>query len=135
ISTNNRSKQKRHRRNSIPPEIESTIRRAATLKSSLFSARIEGNPLTLDDLPQRASNDQKKREIFNIMKATEFMHQRCTSDITISTLLQMHQKIMNGLIDKRNTGYLRNKISAICNSAGIAIYLPPPPSLVQQLLN
>ena len=34
----------------IPPEIETNIRRRSSLKSSLFSARIEGNALTLDEL-------------------------------------------------------------------------------------
>src|SRR3981081_1447710 len=77
----------------IPPEVETNIRRQSTLRSSLYSARIEGNPLTLDDLPTKSSNDQKKREVFNILKATEFMHTRRSRDITISALLQMHQKI------------------------------------------
>lgn len=42
----------------IPPELETNIRRQSTLKSALFSARIEGSDLTLDDLP--GSPIQKK---------------------------------------------------------------------------
>lgn len=36
--------------NSIPilPEIKNKIQRVSLLKSSLYSARIEGNPLTID---------------------------------------------------------------------------------------
>ena len=55
----------------IPPEVEINIRRQTVLKSSLYSARIEGNPLTLDDLNTRPSADQKKREVFNILKTDQ----------------------------------------------------------------
>ena len=44
----------------IPVEVETNIRRTSTLKSSLFSARIEGNNLTLDDIAGIASKSQKK---------------------------------------------------------------------------
>lgn len=59
----------------IPPEIELNIRRQSTLKSSLFSARIEGNNLTLQDL-KPSSKEQRQQEVFNILKALNFIHQR-----------------------------------------------------------
>lgn len=46
----------------IPPEIETNIRRQSSLKSSLFSARIEGNTLTLDEVLNKPSKDQKRLE-------------------------------------------------------------------------
>jgi len=41
---------------SIPAEIETHIRRQSTLKSSLYSARIEGNTLVLDELDTLSSS-------------------------------------------------------------------------------
>jgi Fic family protein len=114
----------------IPPEVETNIRRQSILKSSLFSARIEGNPLTLDDLNTRPSADQKKREVFNILKALELVHQRGARDLTANNILLLHQKTMDGLIGSENLGKFRKEVSAIFNAAGIAIYMPPPPRQV-----
>lgn len=118
----------------LPPEIEQNIRRASVLKSALYSARIEGNPLTLDDYSAKPSSDQKKREIMNILKGLEFMYERGSRDLTIPTLLLTHQKVMSGLIDASNLGKFRKEVSAIFNSAGIAIYMPPPPSQINYLI-
>lgn len=118
----------------IPPEIEINIRRQSTLKSSLFSARIEGNPLTLDDVATRSSSDQKKKEVFNILKALQFVHERGFRDITISMVTQIHIKTMDELINKGNLGTFRKEVSAIFNTVGIAIYMPPPPSQINYLM-
>ena len=123
----------------IPPEMENNIRRQSTLKSSLFSARIEGNDLTLDDLPKITSKDQRKREVFNILKALNLIHQRTNRDLSLKDILKLHQIVMDGLVEKMDLGKFRMESSAIFNSAGIAIYLPPRPSqinpLLQKLLN
>lgn len=118
----------------IPPEIEMNIRRESVLKSSLYSARIEGNPLTLEELNHKPSTDQKKREVFNVLKGLQFVHERGARDLTTSFLLQMHEKTMTGLTDKKNLGVLRNQAEAIYNSAGIAIYLPPTPKQIRGLI-
>ncbi len=124
----------------IPPEIETNIRRQSSLKSSLFSARIEGNTLTLDDLLKTSSKDQKKQEIFNILRALNWIYSRgAQKDLKLKDILTLHHLTMNGLIDKQNLGFFRQDIGAIFNSAGIAIYLPPPPrqilNLIEKLLN
>lgn len=114
----------------IPPEIESNIRRQSTLKSSLFSARVEGNILTLDELSKKNSKDQKRIEVFNILKALNLIHQRGGKDITVKQILELHKVVMTGLADQENIGRFRTDLGAIFNSAGIAIYLPPRPSQV-----
>ncbi len=118
----------------VPPEIETNIRRNSTLRSSLFSARIEGNPLTLDELTHRSSSDQKKREVFNILKALQLVSEKGNKDLIASTLLQLHEKVMDGLAEKFDKGHFRKEASAIYNSAGIAIYLPPPARQVNGLI-
>lgn len=118
----------------IPAEVEINIRRRSTLKSSLFSARIEGNTLTLEDISSRPSKDQKKAEVFNILKALNAIFQKRNKDLTVNDILHLHKMVMEGLTHKTAQGNIRNEISAIFNSAGIAVYMPPPPRLVASLL-
>lgn len=119
---------------SIPLEVEQNIRRQSSLKSSLFSARIEGNTLTLSDVQTRSSKDQKKVEVFNILKALNLIQQKRGKDITVKGILQSHQIVMDGLIERENLGRFRKETSAIFNAAGIAIYLPPPPKQIPGLI-
>jgi Fic family protein len=114
----------------IPPEIETNIRRRSTLKSSLFSARIEGSDLTLDDLPKISSKSQKQKEVFNILKALNWVYSRSTKDLTTKDILKLHEMVLTVIAEKRDLGRFRTEIGAIFNSAGIAIYLPPRPSKI-----
>lgn len=118
---------------SIPPEIEINIRRQSTLKSSLYSARIEGNNLTLDDL-SNSSKNQKKKEVFNILKALNWIQERSSKDLSLKDILQIHTLVLSGLIDKPHQGKFRNQASVIFNSAGIAVYMPPRPSQITSLV-
>lgn len=120
---------------SIPPEIEMNIRRQSTLKSSLFSARIEGNNLTLDELTKSTSKNQRKVEVFNILKALNWTADRGVKDISLKDILQMHNLTLMGLIEKDQSGKFRKIASAIFNSGGIAIYMTPRPSQIELLLN
>lgn len=115
---------------SIPPEIEVNIRRQSTLKSSLYSARIEGNELTLETLHKDPSRTQAKAEVFNTLKALNWLFTRRNKDTTLKDLLTFHEIAMNGLMDKSELGRLRREMSATFNKAGIAIYLHPAPRLI-----
>lgn len=123
----------------IPPEVEINIKRQSILKSSLFSARIEGNSLTLDDLQTKSSKDpsydkasQKKVEVFNILKALNLILGKQGKNITVKQILELHEIAMNNLSE--NLGKFRTEVSAIFNSVGVAIYMPPPPSQIQFLI-
>lgn len=123
----------------IPIEVETNIRRQSTLKSSLFSARVEGNPLTLEDLSKKPSKDQKKQEVFNILEALNLIHQKGSKDLTTKQILELHKIVMSHLTEKDSLGNFRTDTGAIFNNAGIAIYLPPRPSqlisLMKKLVN
>ncbi len=119
----------------LPPEIELNIRRQSTLKSSLFSARIEGNTLTMDDLPKASSQNQKKQEVLNTLKAINWIYQRKSRDLSSQGILKIHELAMEGLLDKHDLGRYRTNLEAIFNSAGIAIYLPPRPAVIPSLMN
>lgn len=119
----------------LPKEIELNIRRTSILKSSLYSARIEGNPLTLDEVTARPSTDQKKREVYNILKAFSYIQSRGRSrDLSQNTILELHKRVMNGLTESMDLIRFRTEHGAIFNSAGIAIYLPPPPRQISTLI-
>ncbi|MBI4058491.1 Fic family protein [Candidatus Gottesmanbacteria bacterium] len=115
----------------LPPEIEANIRRTSSLKSSLYSARIEGNPLTLEEM-ENPSRTQKKQEVFNILKALNWLRQEEKKDMTLTSILKLHMLTMKGLTEE--CGRIRTQVNAIFNSAGIAIYIPPPPRQVTLLL-
>lgn len=116
----------------IPPEVENNIRRKSTLRSSLFSARIEGNELTLDEMLRTPSSNQKKIEVNNVLKAKNWLSKRSHRDLKLSDILTLHELAMKGL--NPDAGHFRNHNEAIFNSAGIAIYMPPPPKQMQKYL-
>lgn len=118
----------------IPKELEINIRRKSTLKSSLFSARIEGNTLTLDELPKTPSKSQRTQEVFNILKALNWVYERRAKDLTIKDILKLQQMVMAGLSEKQDLGKFRIGLGAIFNSSGIAIYLPPRPAQILPLI-
>lgn len=114
----------------IPPEVETNIRRASTLRSSLFSARVEGNPLTLEEL-SNSSETQKKLEVMNVLRAMNYIYPKKNKDISVGDILTMHEIVMKGFGE---SGKFRNNMEALFNSAGIAVYMPPPPRLVPKLI-
>lgn len=118
----------------LPLEIERNIKRQSTLKSSLFSARIEGNPLELEDIAKVSSKDQKKVEVFNILKALNWMGQRSARDITIKDVLTLHNLSMKGLVINEDLGKFRTKHEAIFNYAQIPIFHAPPPGQINKLM-
>lgn len=112
----------------IPREVEMNIRRHSTLRSSLFSARIEGNPLSLDNIGEKSSKDQKKVEVFNILEALNILAKRPEKNISAKDILELHSVVIEGLSPEK--GMFRKEVSAIFDASGIAIYMPPPPSMV-----
>lgn len=118
----------------LNPKIELNIRRESTLKSSLYSARIEGNPLNLDEVTGKTSANQKKLEIFNILKALNLVREKGKTDLAAKDILTFHKLCVDKLDNAGTPGKFRNNMEAIFNSAGIAIYMPPPPSMVVPLI-
>lgn len=121
--------------------VEENLRREALLKSSLFSARIEGNPLTLAQVSlesQTASKqDLVKLEVFNLLKAYKYIYSsRVPKKVSIKVICGLHKLVMRGI--SGDAGRFRKKPGAIFNQAGVAIYLAPPhfqvPNLMEELI-
>lgn len=118
----------------LPKPLKEKIQRVSLLKSSLFSARIEGNPLELADVDTLDKKSQKKLEVFNIVEAIKFIdgHVR-KGDLKKDLLLQIHARVLRNL--SPDTGNLRVEASAIFNESGVAVYIPPPASHISKLLD
>lgn len=117
----------------IPKELLQNIKRSSLLKSSLYSARIEGNALTEHDLPF-APQDEKKQEIFNILAACEYIEGTIREGVPItnSIILEIHTRVLREL--SGDAGKFRSEASAIFNEAGVAIYVTPPPQSARSYL-
>lgn len=116
----------------IPPKLKNKIQRISLLNSSLFSARIEGNPLTIENLGQ-ARDKIRKTEVFNIIAAASFIGRKIKKGdkITKEIILKLHELVMKNI---SSGGTFRKDPSAIFNSGGQVVYLPPPPQEINNLL-
>lgn len=111
------------------------LRRASLLKSSLYSARIEGNPLELTDVThlQKNDDDKHKIEVSNLVSAYEQVPSLVGQDISLDALKKLHARVLYTLA--ANAGSFRYEESAIYNQAGIAVYLTPAPQNVRGLMD
>src|SRR3989344_8392314 len=118
---------------SLPKPLKEQIQRLSLLKSSLYSARIEGNPLELADVDIEDKKSQEKLEVFNITQAIRFIDGYVKKgNLKKDLLLQIHMGVLKNL--SPDAGHLRHEASAIFNQAGVAVYTPPPASHISKLL-
>ena len=117
----------------VNKKLEAYYRKKSILRSALYSARIEGNPLTEADVNSRNAQLKDKLEPSNLFRAIEFiLRTSWKKPIVIEDLSRLHKLVLNGLSD--SAGYLRQEPSAIFNSAGVAVYICPSPADVKTLL-
>ncbi len=119
----------------IAPQTIAYLARKSILKSALFSARIEGNPLTEGELSSSdllSPNDQSKREVSNIAHAITAVVETKQTDLTLPFLLRLHKMTLSLLAV--DAGRLRTDEGAIFNQAGVAVYLTPAPWNIKKLL-
>jgi Fic family protein len=117
----------------IPSQIKENIKRTSLLKSSLYSARIEGNPLELLDVSYGKSKEKNKLEIFNILEASHYIETGIKKKVvTKDLLLELHSRVLKSIDE--GAGHFRTEQSAIFNQAGVAIYMPPSAFDISHLL-
>jgi Fic family protein len=118
----------------IPAQIKENIQKTSLLKSSLYSARIEGNPLELLDISFEKSNEINKLEIFNILESARFIETGIKEkEVTKEMLLELHKRTLKGIDE--GAGHFRTEQSAIFNQAGVAVYIPPSPLSISKFLD
>ncbi len=110
------------------------IRQESVLKSSLFSARIEGNPMTLADARMQLGSDNRDTHIVEVENINNALAMLESEQAAIDTelLRRFHAKVLQGISPE--AGLLRSEESAIYNQAGIAVYLTPAPVSITPLL-
>jgi len=118
------------------PIVEENIRRESLLKSALYSAKIEGNRLSYEEVAS-GLNDQTraKLEVFNLLKAHHFVYsKKSPKRISLTLIKKLHQITMDRLLTA--PGESRHEAGAIFNQAGVAVYFfPPPGEIVIRLKN
>lgn len=119
----------------VPAAQVINLRRASLLKSSLYSARIEGNPLKLTDVDDvhPSDTDVHKIEVGNLVSAYEQLSDIIGQNVTPDTLKKLHSVVLRDL--SAGAGYLRTEESAIYNQSGTVVYLTPAPQGVYTLLD
>lgn len=121
----------------IPEKVIENLTRRSLLKSALYSAKIEGNTLVLEEAENLKTIDPKIKErieIENILSAFGFIQGK-SENITINSqfILKLHNIVMKNLLPNEEIGKLRKKPSAIFNKAGFAVYVTPPPTSLPKL--
>ncbi len=104
-----------------------------TLKSSLFSARIEGNTLTLKENNQLSINPKTKEkiEVNNVIKTLNNLD-KLPNELKLIDLQIIHQQIMHNL--NSQAGKFRKKGSGIFDGLGNIVYLTPEANELQSML-
>lgn len=117
------------------PTVTENIRLESLLKSSLYSAKIEGNQLSYEAVQTNLNNKTRaKLEVFNLLTAYKFIYSKnAPQKVSLLLIKKLHLKAMKNLIPY--PGQFRHEQSAIFNQAGIAIYLTPPPTEIIDRLN
>ncbi|HSW87898.1 MAG TPA: Fic family protein [Candidatus Saccharimonadales bacterium] len=123
----------------IPSKIINNLKRQSLLKSSVFSAKIEGNTLSMMDVEKEGADEEKmyeRQEIENILNALSYLQDKGLPNIIEEAfLLKLHSFVLHKLVHKSKSGVLRKEPSAIFNQDGIVVYMPPPPSEIPGLIS
>jgi Fic family protein len=119
----------------VPAAQAINLRRASLLKSSLFSARIEGNPLELADVDdiRPSDTDIHKIEVGNLVSAYEQLSDIIGQNVTLDTLKKLHALVLRDI--SGDAGVFRMEESAIYNQSCTAVYLTPAPQNIRTLLD
>lgn len=120
------------------PHIEENLKRESILNSSLYSAKIEGNTLTINEIDiGKNSKDRRKIEVNNLYSAYRLLENKnLPKKLTIKLIKKFHQIAMRNLSSQ--AGDFRQESWGIFNQAGMAVYLAPAhfkiPTLMKEYL-
>jgi len=122
----------------VLPQVEEKIRRESLLKSSVFSAHIEGNPLSLADVDENDSGEVHQVEIQNLLRAYQHVYRTdFPKTLTIDIVRDLHTQAMKNISSQ--AGKFRQEPWAIFDASGSAIHLAPPffeiPRLISDYIN
>jgi Fic family protein len=126
----------------LHPNIEKNILRRSILKSSLYSARIEGNKTVISEALHLGfsshSKEIRKLEIFNLLTAyNRIVSIPVPKKLSLLYIKKLHRQVMKNI--SGSAGSLRQEPWGIFNQAGVAVYLAPAhfrvPELMKEYVN
>ena len=117
------------------PDELTEIGTLANIDAVHYSTKIEGNPLTLQQVTKALTGKLKKmrqgrslKEVINYSKARNMLIDRAGkhSDLTLELILKVHDCLMTGIVKGKLKGHFREAQNVIRDSkTGKIIYLPP----------
>jgi Fic family protein len=114
------------------PHIEEKIRRESLLKSSLYSARIEGNPAEYGNIED--VDILHKLEISNLLSTYKYIYSnKVPGKLSINLIKEIHKMVMKNISPM--AGSYRSESWAVFNKVGEVVYLPPAHFRVPGLMN
>jgi len=118
----------------ILPSVKPKVFHQQFLKSSLFSAKIEGNKLTLIEVENKVNlqgRQRERKEVNNLLRIMQKLPQLSLPKQK-KQLQVLHKQIMNGITP--DAGKVRSESSAIFDQFGNIVYLTPSPVELQKML-
>ncbi len=124
---------------SFPKEVYLNLKRQSLLKSSVYSAQIEGNTISLEQYASESEEMSQKQyeyqEIENIITTLTFLQETPLPEvIDIHFIQTLHKMVMHKLVHDSHAGKMRTEPSAIFDQFGNVVYMTPPPSEITSLL-
>ena len=108
----------------VLPQIEEKILRQSILRSAVFSARIEGNPLMVSNIDRFDDKEIHKIEINNLLSAYHKLNiNQPVSNLSIAYIKNLHQEVMRGI--SLMAGKFRQEPWAVYDGSGKVIHLAP----------
>ena len=116
----------------IVPEWEQKLLKIARLRSGVFSTRIEGNQMSLEEAekflegkPIKA-RERDKKELKNYMSVLEYIEQKASDkSITEKHILEIHALVTKDILSKGLQNQYREQQNAIYDQKGGLVYMPP----------
>lgn len=102
------------------------LRRQSLVKSALYSAKIGGNPLSIEEVVRYAiasPANPHMQAVINMAGALQYLKSHSADKITTHFLLGLHAIVLEGLV--ASSGRFRTEDKALVNDDGVTVYLAP----------
>ncbi|MBU1326944.1 Fic family protein [Patescibacteria group bacterium] len=102
------------------------LRRQSMVKSALYSAKIGGNPLSIEEVVRHAITSPAKphmQEVINVVGGLQYLKSHSAEKITTHFLLGLHTMVLEGLA--ASSGRFRTEDKVLVNDEGVTVYLAP----------
>jgi len=127
----------------ILPQWDIRLKREAFLRMAHHSTAIEGNPLEPKQVAglvggkDVAARERDKREVLNYLDTLRWIDQlgeRGLKRLADNTILDIHNRLMEGLLPLESLGKIRQEPVAIFDRGGRVVCQTPPAGQIPQLI-